>query len=99
MADGRGSPDTDATPPDVGASEIVEPAPSPPSADRRHEIANEDPNEQSPLLDGRRDRGGGDGLSGSDGVPKHSLEWKDGEGAEPSKSVWYLFMLTLSVAG
>ncbi|KAL8710983.1 MAG: hypothetical protein Q9220_004582 [cf. Caloplaca sp. 1 TL-2023] len=53
-------------------------------------------NENSPLLSPVR---GDDEDSSISGTPADELDYLDGEEKEPSKSIWYLFVLTLSIGG
>ena len=54
-------------------------------------------NENSPLISPQRLHDD-ESLFRIDGVPLGALNWTDG-GAEESKSVWYLFVLALSIGG
>ena len=53
-------------------------------------------NEESPLLSPTNPQD--ESLIREDIIPENRLDWTDGE-AEESKSVWYLFLLTLSIGG
>ena len=54
-------------------------------------------NENSPLISPQRLHDD-ESLFRRDSVPLDALNWTDG-GAEQSKSVWYLFVLALSIGG
>ena len=54
-------------------------------------------NENSPLLSPQYPEDG-DAFLQRPGTPADILDWNDEE-AEESKSVWYLFLLTLSIGG
>ncbi|MCJ1482930.1 hypothetical protein MMC06_003096 [Schaereria dolodes] len=72
---------------------VAKPASGTPRSNRSLEL-----NEQSPLLSPQYLEDDQTLLAGSTGTPANELEWRDG-GAEESKSVWYLFLLTLSIGG
>ena len=64
---------------------------------KRHEGGSLDSNESSPLLSPERPQGDRD-IDDHD-TPTELLDWNDGEEEEKSKSVFYLFILTLSIGG
>ena len=66
-------------------------------ADPRGKPSLEVLNEASPLLAPQRRSGDDDSISS--GTPVDELDYLDGEEQEESKSVWYLFVLTLSIGG
>ena len=55
-------------------------------------------NEQSPLLSPQQTLDGDGGARRRADSPADILEWDEGDGQE-TKSVWYLFLLTLGIGG
>ena len=64
---------------------------------KRREGGSSDLNESSPLLS--PERPGDDRDIDDHDTPTGLLDWNDGEEEEKSKSVFYLFILTLSIGG
>lgn len=56
-------------------------------------------NEQSPLLSPQRPADEDDTSTIQPGTPGLALDWDDDDEEEETKSVWYLFLLTLSIGG
>jgi len=54
-------------------------------------------NENSPLLSPTNPQD--ESLIRRENIPENALDWADEEAAQESKSVWYLFLLTLSIGG
>jgi len=54
-------------------------------------------NENSPLLSPTNPQDGS--FIRRENIPENALDWADEEAAQESKSVWYLFLLTLSIGG
>ncbi|MCJ1306917.1 hypothetical protein MMC25_000561 [Agyrium rufum] len=65
---------------------------------RRQRILAQQLNEDSPLLDAQRTEDN-EALLPQSEIPEELLQYNEQEGAEASKSVWYLFLLTLSIGG